>query len=115
VNRFSPVESEQLEKGGYLQCTVDLKLRIVKNLLESQFDENLKLRQRLVEKVSDLNTLRTLPLGRDTDNLLYYFFIDSQCTFRLFTQPLVDQNETSWTLVAKYGFYFIKRKKKRKI
>jgi hypothetical protein len=85
---------------SYVQLDVDLKLKLVKNLLESQFDENQKLKQNLAEQVSDLNTLRSKPLGRDVDALTYWFYMDAEHSVRVYTQKSGDVNSSSWTLIC---------------
>jgi hypothetical protein len=101
MHRYALVDEEiDSNTHSYAQVDVDLKLKLVKNLLESQFDENQKLKQNLAEQVGDLNTLRSRPLGRDTNALTYWFYMDSEFSVRVYTQKSADMNASSWTLVA---------------
>ena len=100
-------------------------------MLESQFDDNVKFKQTLAEKCTDMGELRLKPLGRDKDAISYWFFMDSEFTVRLFQhnehtqsqqkqqpkqkqtkakaksqQQTNDCDETWWKIIAKYVFFF---------
>jgi remodeling and spacing factor 1 len=102
--RLGLIESEELEKsGGYLKCSIDLKLKLVNSLLETQFDENTKFKQILNEmQQTELDALRIKPLGKDKHGLHYWFYLDRQeGDFRFYTQAADDLEASSWKLVAK--------------
>ena len=101
VSKYSTKDSSQLEKNGYLSLDIDSKVLIIKNLLESQFDENVKFKQILIDKIVDLNSIRSTPLGRDKDGLLYWFFMDNEFTIRLYTQNSNDKDYKTWKLSVK--------------
>lgn len=69
--------------------------------MEAQFDENQKLRQNLAEQMPDVNEMRSKPTGRDKDGLVYWFFMDSEYSVRLFTQNSSDKDGSSWKLATK--------------
>ena len=78
-----------------------LKLKSIlfpnKNLFEAQFDDNMKFRQLLMEETKDLSYLRSKPIGRDKQGNFYWFFMDSNYTFRLFAEF----DNSDWKIIAK--------------
>lgn len=81
-------------------CSVESKVVIIKNLLESQFDENSRLKQAIAEKSSfDAEDMRATPTGTDGTGLSYWYFQDMECSVRLFTHTVND--DKSWQLIAK--------------
>jgi hypothetical protein len=66
-------------------------------LLESQFDENSKLKQAVADR-QDLEALRASPLGWDVTGQEYWYFIDPECSVRLFT--FTQSSAGSWRLIA---------------
>ena len=70
-------------------------------MLESQFDENQKFKQILVEQITDLNTLRSQPIGRDKDGYYYWFYMDKDYSIRIFNYLSPDKEESAWKLVCK--------------
>ena len=63
-------EGLELQKNGYSQLNLSLRLEILKTLMESQFDWNERIRM----LVDDLpaETLRYEPTGRDIDGKIYW-------------------------------------------
>jgi hypothetical protein len=98
VSKYSKADGMLIEKDGYLSCKVETKLTIIKHLLESQFDENNKLKQ-VIAELTDLNSLRSMPIGRDNQGFTYWYFIDKDFSIRLFAQ--YHNEENSWKIVAK--------------
>lgn len=98
VKRFSKKDSAFIEKNGYINCSVNSKVAIIKNLLESQFDENSRLKQAIIDKY-DAENIRAVPTGRDNTGLTYWYFEDKECSIRLFTHDSSDEN--SWSLFAR--------------
>jgi hypothetical protein len=72
---------------------------IIKNLLESQFDENSRLKQAVAEKFYDSENMRAIPTGHDNTGLSYWYFQDMECAVRVFTHNA--NEEKSWQLIAK--------------
>ncbi|RNA24260.1 remodeling and spacing factor 1-like [Brachionus plicatilis] len=103
TNRFSHDDALEIEKSGYAKLKIESKITIIKNLLESQFDENQKLKQIIAEQTPDQNSLRTEPSGKDLNGLWYFVYMDSECSVRVFSINHREINEdlTSWKLVAK--------------
>jgi hypothetical protein len=86
---------------NYPALELTTKLRLVKCLLESQFDDNQKLKQSLTETLgTDLSSLRSLPMGRDKNALTYWLYMDAEFSLRVYTQQAGDVEGKSWTLVA---------------
>ena len=74
----------------------------LKNLLETQFDENAKFKQILAEQITDPSFLREQPLGRDKDGLCYMCYIDKEFSVRLFAYDARISNDAAktWRLVC---------------
>lgn len=73
----------------------------IKDLLECQFDENQRFRSALQNNLEDVEWLRSRPFGRDTKGYDYWFFIDSEYTFRLFKNYYDDDTYKTWELIAR--------------
>ncbi|CAF0842573.1 unnamed protein product [Adineta ricciae] len=97
MSRSDPLDSEQLTATGYSQADVNLKIRIIKNLLESQFDSNQTFKAAFIEQSAC--ELRSLPLGRDRFGAVYWFFMDNDGFVRLFREDTDD--DRTWTNIAK--------------
>ena len=101
ARRFSASDAALIENGTYLTCDVSVIVMCLKNLLESQFDENQKFKQILLEQITDSNFLREQPLGRDKDGFYYMIYMDKEYSVRLFSydSTVVDAAKT-WKIVA---------------
>jgi len=95
--RFDFDDGEYLRTNGYSHANVDVKLRILKNLLETQFDHNTAFKTAVLEKPSF--EIRSQPLGRDRSGASYWLILDAECFMRLFREN-IDEDRT-WTNVAK--------------
>ncbi|CAF3493871.1 unnamed protein product [Adineta steineri] len=95
--RFDYDDGEYLKANGYSQAQIDIKLRILKNLLETQFDLNQGFKTALLEKQSF--EIRSQSFGRDRSGASYWLFMDSECFIRLFREN-IDEDRT-WTNIAK--------------
>lgn len=85
----------EVERYGYLHSSLGVKLRIIKNLLESQFDVNAKFKNLINAKPS--LDLRLEPFGKDKDGNVYYCQIDEKANIKVYQE---NQDEESWTVVA---------------
>lgn len=85
----------EVERYGYLHSSIAVKLRIVKNLLESQFDVNAKFKNLINAKPSI--DLRLEPFGKDKDGNVYYCQVDERANIKVYQE---NQDEESWTVVA---------------
>ncbi|CAF0806440.1 unnamed protein product, partial [Brachionus calyciflorus] len=103
VNRYSKEDAFEIEKNGYVNLAIESKILLVKNLLESQFDENQKLKQIIAEQTPEQDTIRSEPIGKDLYGFLYFFYMDSEYALRLFNVNYKDlhESQTSWKIVAK--------------
>ncbi|XP_048526427.1 remodeling and spacing factor 1 isoform X3 [Dendroctonus ponderosae] len=93
---FSSLEAWQVERFGYKKAKLATKVRVLKELLEAQFDFNSKFKIE-VNKLSS-KELRAEPLGRDKFGHAYWFQSDENYQIRVYKEDLDDEK---WTLVAK--------------
>ncbi|UJR33295.1 hypothetical protein I4U23_020746 [Adineta vaga] len=95
--RFSREDGDHLDEHGYAKTKVEIKLRILKNLLEKQFDRNTTMKNSLSNKAS--SDVSSKPFGRDRLGASYWLFMDTDCFIRLFRED-IDANRT-WINLAK--------------
>lgn len=80
---------------GYLYSSVAIKLRIIKHLLEGQFDINAKFKNLINAKQSA--QLRLEPFGKDKDGNVYYCQMDEKANIKIYQENL---DEETWSVVA---------------
>ncbi|XP_070494742.1 remodeling and spacing factor 1-like [Chironomus tepperi] len=85
----------QIERYGYLHSDFKVKLRILKNLLEMQFDVNVKFKN-IVNSLPS-QKLRLEPFGRDKDGNVYYCHIDEKANVKVYQE---NTDEETWSVVA---------------
>ncbi|KRT80721.1 PHD finger motif containing protein [Oryctes borbonicus] len=93
---FSSQDAWEIERFGYKKARITSKLRILKELLEMQFDYNQKFKNE-INKMS-ATELRTQPLGRDRMGRAYWFQCDESCQIRVYKD---DPDDETWSLVAR--------------
>ena len=95
AHTYSSSDGWELERFGYKRAKLNLKLRLLKNLLEAQFDGNIKFKAEINTK--DADDLRMEPLGRDKLGNLYWYQVDGDASMRVYKD---DPEEETWELVA---------------
>ncbi|KAI4459649.1 histone acetyltransferase [Holotrichia oblita] len=93
---FSSQDAWEIERFGYKKARITSKLRILKELLEMQFDYNQKFKTEINKMAAD--ELRTQPLGRDRMGRAYWYQCDEHCQIRVYKD---DADDETWNLVAK--------------
>ena len=95
AHTYSSSDGWELERFGYKRAKLNIKLRLLKNLLEAQFDGNIKFKAEINTK--DADDLRMEPLGRDKLGNLYWYQVDGDASMRVYKD---DPEEETWELVA---------------
>ncbi|KAL7048760.1 hypothetical protein ACKWTF_003481 [Chironomus riparius] len=85
----------QIERYGYLHSDLKVKLRILKNLLEMQFDVNVKFKN-IVNSLPS-QKLRLEPFGRDKEGNVYYCHVDEKANVKVYQE---NTDEETWSVVA---------------
>lgn len=85
----------EIERYGYKNSNFGTKLRILKNLLESQFDINVKFKNLVNAKPSI--ELRKEPFGSDKDGNVYYCQMDEKANIKIYQE---NTDEETWSVVA---------------
>ncbi|XP_043641607.1 titin [Drosophila teissieri] len=92
---YSVQDAWEIERFGYKNSSLKVKLRIFRELLESQFERNAKFRAHILTLNAD--TLRSEPIGRDRLGHAYWLTQDSECNLRIYQEHL---DEEIWQVVA---------------
>ena len=93
---YSVSDAWELERFGYRRISLQLKCRLLKNLIESQFDHNEKFKKDINTKTA--SELRKDPLGRDRLGNAYWYQVDEEANLRVYKE---DPDEETWELVAR--------------
>ncbi|XP_071537316.1 uncharacterized protein [Panulirus ornatus] len=95
AHTYSHQDGWELERFGFKKAKLEVKIRVLKNLLEAQFD----LYKSFKDKVNLLSAgeLRLQPCGRDKKGVSYWCQLDDCANLRVYSD---DQDEETWTLVA---------------
>ncbi|XP_053204430.1 remodeling and spacing factor 1-like [Panonychus citri] len=97
ISEYSNVDAWELERYGYKNVNLGIRLAAFKNLLEAQFDYNAKFKTGI--NAMEAQSLRLAPIGRDIHGNQYWFQLDSEFCLRLYREEPDD--EKSWILICK--------------
>lgn len=89
----------EVERYGYLHSDFKIKLRILKTMLEMQFDVNTKFKNLVNSKNS--NQLRIEPFGRDKDGNVYYCHMDDKANIKVKYKTL-QMSKKNFYMVLKF-------------
>ncbi|XP_055853016.1 microtubule-associated protein futsch [Episyrphus balteatus] len=92
---YSSQDGWEIERFGYKKSSLKVKLRILRELLENQFDRNNKFRAKILTMSAD--SLRSEPIGRDRLGHSYWLTQDPECNIRIYQEHL---DEEIWQVVA---------------
>ena len=84
AHTYSTNDAWELERFGYQRISLQLKIRLLKNLIESQFDFNEKLKKDINNKTA--KELRKDPLGRDRLGNAYWYQVDEEANLRVYKE-----------------------------
>ncbi|XP_034475097.1 microtubule-associated protein futsch [Drosophila innubila] len=92
---YSVQDAWEIERFGYRNSSLKVKLRILRELLESQFERNAKFRAHIL--TVNASSLRAQPIGRDRLGHAYWLTQDGDCNLRIYQEHL---DEEIWQVVA---------------
>ncbi|XP_059177548.1 uncharacterized protein LOC131956927 isoform X2 [Physella acuta] len=98
LHHFSEFDAWEVESYGYKHAKLATKLRILKNLMECQFDFNLKFKEKVNE--SSAEDMRLLPIGRDKEGQAYWYLLDKEMNFLVYREEQDDEAADTWQLVC---------------
>ncbi|GFN75751.1 chromosome alignment-maintaining phosphoprotein 1 [Plakobranchus ocellatus] len=97
-HHFSEFDAWEVESYGYRHAQISTKLRILKNLLECQFDYNVKFKEKVNE--SSAEDMRFLPIGRDKEGQAYWYFVDKDNNLMVYKEEQDDEDADTWQLIC---------------
>ncbi|CAG5136604.1 unnamed protein product [Candidula unifasciata] len=97
-HNFSEFDAWEVESYGYKHAQLATKLRILKNLLECQFDYNLKFKEKVNGESAE--EMRLLPIGRDKEGQAYWYFLDHDMNLLVYKEEQDDEVADTWKLVC---------------
>ncbi|XP_061390894.1 remodeling and spacing factor 1, partial [Musca vetustissima] len=92
---YSAQDAWEIERFGYKNASFKVKLRVLKELLESQFERNTKFRAKILTQSAE--SLRSEPIGRDRLGHAYWVTQDNDSNLRIYQEHL---DEDIWQVVA---------------
>ncbi|XP_058116994.1 uncharacterized protein LOC131259507 [Anopheles coustani] len=102
AHSYSHQDAWEIERFGYKTANLAVKLRVLKALLEGQFDLNTKFKTQI--NTTGASELRLDPLGRDRQGNCYWYFMDETANLQIYQS---DAEMETWTLVARNRDEFV--------
>nr|XP_027214065.1 LOW QUALITY PROTEIN: remodeling and spacing factor 1-like [Penaeus vannamei] len=95
AHSYSHQDGWELERFGFKKAKLECKIRVLKNLMEAQFDMYKSFKDKI--NLISAKELRLQPYGRDKKGVSYWCQLDDCANLRVYCD---DQDEETWTLVA---------------
>ncbi|XP_037778930.1 remodeling and spacing factor 1-like isoform X2 [Penaeus monodon] len=95
AHSYSHQDGWELERFGFKKAKLECKIRVLKNLMEAQFDMYKSFKDKV--NLISAKELRLQPYGRDKKGVSYWCQLDDCANLRVYCD---DQDEETWTLVA---------------
>ncbi|KAB7501807.1 Remodeling and spacing factor 1 [Armadillidium nasatum] len=96
AHTYSHQDGWELERFGFKKAKLEVKIRVFKNLLETQFDGYKSFKEKV--NLVSAKELRLQPCGRDKHGVSYWCQLDEFANLRVYRD---DQDEETWKLVAR--------------
>lgn len=92
---YSAQDAWEIERFGYKKASLAVKLRVLKEVMECQFERNIKFKADV--NLVGADDLRSQPIGKDSVGNSYWSMTDEQLNMRIYQEHL---DEDIWKMVA---------------
>lgn len=92
---YSAQDAWEIERFGYKKSSLAVKLRVLKEIMECQFERNIKFKADV--NLVGADDLRSQPIGKDSVGNSYWSMTDEQLNMRIYQEHL---DEDIWKMVA---------------
>lgn len=92
---YSSQDAWEIERFGYKKSSLAVKLRVLKEIMECQFERNIKFKADV--NLVEADELRSQPIGKDSVGNSYWSMTDEELNLRIYQEHL---DEDIWKMVA---------------
>lgn len=92
---YSAQDAWEIERFGYKKASLAVKLRVLKEIMECQFERNIKFKADV--NLVGADELRSQPIGKDSFGNSYWSMTDEHLNLRIYQEHL---DEDIWKMVA---------------